>query len=262
MFTRATEPQTIGEVLDSGFKLFAASLKYVFIPAFLGSLASSLGNIYLVFEGTGSAAAPDLQRLGPLFWIMMIVGLVVSIAIYAGIIHRVDAVGSGYQSSFGKDLAVGFRAAPKLILAGVLFALAIAVGLLLLIIPAVILSVSLMFYAYALVLDGKGPLDCLNYSHRLVWGDWWRTAALLTVAFIVIVIFYVLLGIAIGFMMAVDPSQDATQSIDLISLIATPLLGAIVNPFFVSLLWAIYRDLQLRKEGADLEARIGDMEGA
>lgn len=59
----------------------------------------------------------------------------------------------------------------NLIAGGILYALAVAVGLFLLVIPGVFLAVALYFYTYEIVVEGENFLDALAKSYRLTAGD-------------------------------------------------------------------------------------------
>ena len=67
----------------------------------------------------------------------------------------------------------------------ILFTLAVMIGTLLLIIPGLILMVSLLLCFPTALFDRQGPGFRLTESHRLVWGNWWRTAAILSVGLII-----------------------------------------------------------------------------
>ena len=65
----------------------------------------------------------------------------------------------------------------------ILYGLAIVVGLILLVIPGIILSISLCLAFYLVALENKGAVDSLKSSHALVKGYWWRTATADSYAF-------------------------------------------------------------------------------
>jgi hypothetical protein len=128
----------------------------------------------------------------------------------------------------------------------------------------VILSVSLMLATNFVVFEGKGPIDALTGSHKLVWGNWWRSAAILTVGFILVIVIYLAVGLVIG---VVSPFIGlGLDDVVMYSLVSGMLIGVLMNvlvmPFFTALLIALYWDLKLRKEGGDLAARVGALNAA
>ena len=92
---------------------------------------------------------------------------------------------------------MGMRRLLPVILASLLYGLAVLGGSLLVIIPGIIVWLSLAFYALCITLEGDGIIESLRHSHRLVWGNWWRTAM---IGSVVLVVYYVLsLAIEIPF---------------------------------------------------------------
>jgi ABC-type Fe3+ transport system permease subunit len=115
--------------------------------------------------------------------------------------------------------------------------------------------------------EGKGPVDALTESHRLVWGNWWRTAAILTVGVIIIMVIYLIAGVIIGVLAPIMVfGGGGTENALLISLISSLLIGVLtsllVTPFYIGLAISIYWDLKLRKDGGDLAARVGALNPA
>jgi hypothetical protein len=100
-----------------------------------------------------------------------------------------------------------------------------------------------------------------------VWGNWWRTAAILAVGFIVVFVIYMAASLVIGVLvpLLVLGGGDA-ESVLLITLISSLLIGVLmsllITPFYISMLLAIYWDLKLRKDGGDLAARVGALSPA
>jgi hypothetical protein len=124
--------------------------------------------------------------------------------------------------------------------------------------------VSLMLGATLVVLERKGPVEALKGSHTLVWGDWWRSAATVTIAFILVAVVYAaiafLMGIVIG---AVGvSSDDAFLAGMVMALLLSGLMTFIVSPFYTALLITLYWDLKLRKQGGDLAARVAALNPA
>jgi len=161
-------------------------------------------------------------------------------------ISRIDNLVHEKDDSIAGAIALGLKKLPSMLLASVLYTLALIVGSLLLVIPGLILSLSLAFFAYLLILENEGAYQSLKSSHKLVWGNWWRTA---TVFMVVIMIVFVLIGIIAG----------ATGSLDQefgIFDVITNLFAAIYMPYFYCLAYVQYRDLKLRAYGGDLEARL------
>ena len=97
----------------------------------------------------------------------------------------------------------------------------------------------------------------LSYSRGLVRGHWWRTAALLTITGIIVLVLYLILGIVAGIAVATNPDALETGAAPwYIDFVLAPLMAGVVTPLLYSLMFAAYYDLKVRHEGGDLAERI------
>lgn len=248
----ATEPVSIAKVLDSSIKLYTASFsKLIGIFSILAVLYIAMGLLTATFQ-PNPAAPPDaaaelLMENLPLLLGFVIVFSVASFVLYAAIIYRLDNVANEREDSFAEALTVGFRAFPSMFWAVFLYILAIIGGSILLIIPGLILSISLMFYLYFIVIDGLSGYSSLKASHSLVWGHWWRTSTIFTVPMII----WIAVMFTFGFLMAIlaAGNQALVQ-------VVTNLISVLVMPYFFALGYVQFHDLKLRKSGSDLASRL------
>ncbi len=254
MATLASEPQSIGRVLDRGFRLFIKAFAAVLPLSLAAAAVLAVPNITHAFmDSTGQAegALPGATVL-----ILFLVALPVYMILIAAVVYRLAAIAELHEASAGQALARGVRLVLSLIAAAILYFLAMAGGLILLVIPGIILSLSLSFGFFAVVLDGDSALSGLKRSHRLVWGNWWRTLAVVSVPVVIVMILYLGLGIAFGASLVISdgkPSSDLMITANLIE----AAIGGITAPLIYSIMIAQYHDLKLRKEGHDLAARLG-----
>lgn len=253
MIAKPTSPQSIGQVLDRSFRLAAASFRHTWLLALISGIASYAATIYQFASG-GAQFSALLVPQDPVYWILYAAGLLVSVWFAAAIYYRIDAVASGTLEDT-PAVSMALRRLPLMIVLVILWVLAICVGLLLLIIPGIILIISLMPAQMVYLLEDKGPVAALAASHRLVWGHWWRTFAILLVGGIIALVVYILMYFVAGVIAAVAGSAEAALAAMLSVLIGIALAGIFLAPYLVSLLLNIYWDLKLRKEGGDLAAR-------
>jgi hypothetical protein len=253
MYQAPTAPQSIGGVLDNGFKLFRES----FVQAFWLSVATSL-----VTAPTNYAAPYVLQNgstpnvIGTLFGAGLLMALIATILLGA-IVARIDGVARGEPVALGDALSIGVNRMPANILAWILVALVVSVGLVLLIIPGLIFVIWFLFAPYAVVIERLGPLQSMGYSRAIVRGHWWRTAAIVTIVGIIVSVLYTVLGIVAAITVFTNPETVSTGQMPwYVQFVIGPLLGGVAGPFAYAMLLAIYYDLRLRHEGADLAARI------
>jgi hypothetical protein len=267
MASQPTQPQTIGGVLDTTFQLYKASL-VPSIPLCLLLVAASLAPSIYVFVQGGGSADPFAMGVGalsafssPTYWVIYIASIIGSLWALGALYLKIAAVGSDSDMAVGVALGNSIGRVPSLLLTTILFAIAFVIGCILLIIPGLILLISLMPAFNLVLFEGKGPVTALIDSHKLVWGNWWRTFAILTVGFIIVIVIYVLAGFLVGVTLPFA-SGDGLM-FGLLSGVAIGLLmNVLVTPFYVALVIAIYWDLKLRKEGGDLAARVGALNPA
>ncbi|HEV8645283.1 MAG TPA: hypothetical protein VGR01_06910 [Burkholderiales bacterium] len=253
MVALANEPQSIGRVLDSGFKLFVKSFTGVIPLSLAAAAVLAVPNIANVVMGGAEQAQSPVPAATVL--VLFLLALPIYMILIAAVVYRLGAAAGMHEASAGQALARGVRCVLTLIGAAILYLLAMAGGLILLIIPGIILSLSLSFGFFAIVLDGESALGGLKRSHRLVWGNWWRTLAVVSVPVVIVMILYLGLGIAFGATLVMSDGRPASDVLITANLIEAA-IGGITAPLIYSIMIAQYHDLKLRKEGHDLAARL------
>lgn len=264
MAIRPDQPQSIGGVLDVSFRLYKEAIGSVWPLSLLLILASSPQTIYMMVRGDTGVDPIDPMAAFALFqdgsyWLTTLLGVVLTLWVVAALYAKEHAIGVGEELSNGAALQLALGCVITLVVMTFLFALAVGIGMVLVVIPGLILMVSLILATNLIVLEGKGPIAALRGSHRLVWGNWWRTTAILTVGLIVVLIIYFALAMIAG--IVVPLMGIGSNDPFLFGLVTAFIVGAVINllatPYYVALLIAIYWDLKLRKEGGDLAARVG-----
>jgi hypothetical protein len=253
MYQQPNAPQSIGGVLDSGFKLYRESLSQAYLVAAIAALVTAPVNLfvqpYVARNGLSSLiGAPALA-----FIAVALVGVI----LYAALIARIDAVARGAPVSLGEALSIGVQRMVAMIFSGITAGIVVAIALCLLIIPGLIVMIWLVFAPFAVVIERRGPLQSLSYSRAIVRGHWWRTAALLTIIGIVLMVVYFIFVVAISIAVISDPAGASAGQVPwYVTLIVGPALSAVIAPLAYSMMLAIFYDLRLRHEGGDLAARI------
>lgn len=192
-------------------------------------------------------------------------GLWLEALCYAMLIHLLDAMAGGNQANWRQAMG----AALYLAVAGILYTLAVAVGLALFLLPAVFLSIALLFFAWPIVLEGSGPLAALEQSWRWTLPRFGRVSAAISIAFLVYGAYSVLswwpsiagvawqplatllAGVRSG---ATGPLTAALQAQQIIVpgavaapiwyYVVNPLLGGLVMPPVLGALYEVYRRLR------------------
>jgi hypothetical protein len=274
MSIQPSQPQTIGGVLDTTFQLYKASVVKMIPLSLLMVIAGSPQSIYMFMRGASAGGNPadPLAMLAMMqgggYWLAACVGIIGSMWMLSAAYLKIHALGTGGDLGIGTAVAQALTRLPAVILMVILFGIALTIGLILLLIPGLILMVSLGLCFAAALFDGKGPIDALTESHRLVWGNWWRTFAILSVGVVIIFVIYMIAALIIGLIVPVlvFGGGAGAENVLLISLISGLLIGVLMSllltPFYISLAVAIYWDLKLRKDGGDLAARVGALNPA
>lgn len=255
MYQLATAPRGIGQVLDSVFQLARTAFGRLLPFALISGVLGIVPFVYLFMSGamTDQAALATLA-FSPGYWLSVGGMAILMIVIYGAALVRGESIAQGEDVGLGASFG---RAAPlflTMLLAGILYAIVLGIGMVLLIVPGLIVMVSLYMFLPAIVLDGKGIVESLKYSHGLVWGNWWRTATVVTIAVVIMYVLFVIIGLVLGFFFAFGGVDPVT--VFLVQGVTSFLGGLLVMPFFCALYLEVYRDLKMRKTGGDLAARI------
>ncbi|GFE79554.1 hypothetical protein GCM10011487_15540 [Steroidobacter agaridevorans] len=267
MAIQPTQPQGVGGVLDTAFQLYKSSLGVIWPIALLVTVLSLAPFVYLVLTGVPvfdpTATAVDLSVIGNIM-IAVLISLIPSTWGMSAMFLKQEAIGSGGDLSTGAAFQTALQRLPTMIVALVLYMLALTVGFVLLIVPCVILALSLVMYMSLALFEHKGPVDALLGSHKLVWGNWWRTAAIFTLTGILMMVLYLALAFVLGLIspfaaMALGNSLVVVMAVQLISQAA---INVLVMPFTCAVFIATYWDLKLRKQGGDLAARVNALSAA
>ena len=278
----------VGALIDETFKVYRANfLTFIALMA-LPQVANVLSSI---FFGWGAAATVLIG------FVLVLATIVLSIVATAAIAFGVARHYTRGRADFGESLSHAFQVAILLIaqaivvtvvaigllLAGILLlvfgaiaagddggAMAVAFiifGILLAITGlAVVIWIGVHWFAaaYAVVIEGKGPIAGLGRSWNLVRGSWWRVLGIsLLIALITIVAAIAIAipsGIIAGLALTVGGAAESTAW-TLSGSIAGAVASVLVTPFAYTAGVLLYFDLRVRNEGFDLDALAAETGG-
>ena len=260
MFQLPTSPSSIGKILDSGFKLYRMSLFTIF-PYLLISSAFALVPQFLIEPATSPIDPNDplsaINFSAEIIGISLLSFLGMFVFILAAV-KRVDSFSKGQSENFSSAVIYGIRKLPIFALSTVVFGVLVMLGFVLLIIPGIILMFSTSLYFYAIVIENKGIISSITRSHKLIWGNWWRSATVISVPWVVYIIIYLaMLGVAALFVDIPDfeaGMENITESLPLS--IAEALLTSLIGSLIYAVTIVQFNDLKLRKEGGDLASKL------
>jgi len=259
----------VGEILDSAFRIFRATLVQCLPYAIAAVIAGQLPNIYYLVSGRNM-----LQGLAgfrdPVWLTLYILGYVIAIVLWSAVLLRQYALSTGHPAETSSELSTAVRRVPAMALLGILTGCAVAVWFLptlalqgtarlvtalVLAIPACYLVVALSCGGAVLLVTGRGPLASLVHSFRLTSGSFWRLTSIYTVAFVLLMVLYLVSGLLAGLVSVLLAHGDIAV-ITAATTVFVVILSAVGTPFFWALALAVLGDLSVRKEGADLAQRL------
>jgi len=273
-----SRPQSVGEVLDTGFRIFTTSLVKCLPYAALAVVSGQLPTLYQVAIGRSLLQAAQQRYRDPVWWLLEALAIVGTITLSNALLMRQHALATARPAATGAELARGLRLVPAVLLIGLLVVLAmvpsgmvagLSVGMLrggasglvvLLVVLAALTPAAWVLLRWScsvptLVITGRGALASMSHSWQLTAGNFWRLSLIYTVAIILIVVLYVLSGIVSGIVSLLIARGDIAVITATAAAIVV-LLGAIATPFYSALAVAVLGDLSVRKEGGDLAQRI------
>lgn len=261
-----SEPQSIGGVLDAGFHVFRSTLKSVAIPAtvmavVLAGLALGMAHSFdyealAAMQNPDPGTPPAFPRIGPLFWVLWALYIASFVMFFIVVASHQWALIKGREPSLADSILRGLTLLVPLLVASFLYYVAIALGFVLLIIPGLIIMVSMSLYAFVPIVEDRSAWTAITRSHALVWGgNWFRTAAVLTVLMAISVALTITLELVFGAPTGISSVIQPTAP-NPWATISGALLTVALYPLFTAVMLALYHDLLLRKEAGDLDSRL------
>lgn len=255
MFNYATQPQSIGKVLDNGIRLCLTSFPAIVLFAFLAALITGLPNFFAP-PPPQPGETIDAARVITHSLIPSLLAMLVGFVFMNAMMVRINATAQSREISLGASLGIGARKLLPVFLGMLLYMIAVMLGTVLLVIPGIILMLSLAFYQVLIVLDDNHTFEALRSSHRLVWGNWWRTATVFLVPTVLYMVIYLILGLVLGLFIPFAEGDASQATLELAIAVMMIAVSTFSMPLFYSIALTQLNDLKLRKQGLDLEERI------
>jgi hypothetical protein len=290
VYVKPTAPRSIGGILDDAVRLYRDSFAKAWPLALCAQLALAVPLLFIraqfaavpgVMANPMATAANSAAALAvfksPGIWLSYLAVMLVTIGFYNALLVLSDGLAAAKMESFGRSLSAGFRLLPRtLLLFLAMFAVAligaVIVGILIGILSIfhVSIVIGILFGAYAalflyawgraflaniaLVVEDAGVFSSLGTSWGLIKNHWWRTATVYSIAVIIGIVFYLVIGILSGVAIAVLHSSINIAMI--VSQLVSIIGGTVLMSFVPAVLLVTYYDLRLRKGGADLASRV------
>ena len=245
MYSRPTAPLSIGGVIDDAIRIYRESFSLLGAGAAAGAgerrdrpvaVDARAGQ----FAGRLPSAAMLRVYAQPGVSGLYLVQWVLTAGLYGALFLAQDGATGGSVQSLGEAFGGGFARIGGAILAAILFAIIVAVGFALLLIPGFYFLGALCLWPVALFIDGEGALASFHTSRALTRGHWWRTSAIITVAFIIILVFSMVVGLVGGGLSVVNLRRDPTLALIGIQSVAM-VANIFIIPMYSAVLLSIYQ---------------------
>ncbi len=211
----------VGEVINETFSIYGQNV------------AALIASAIVVFVVVGVVAGLLVNAGGLILILLAALVRLAAHALYTGFVVKLVAdVRDGRRDETVGDLFSS--AAPAilpLIAFGILSAIGVGIGLVLVIIPGLILLTFWSVGAPAIVVEGAGPIQAFGRSWRLVRGDAWPVFGTLVVVLLIVIA----IGVALG-IIATPIGNGATVAASIISdAITAPIFSLAVSVMFFDL---------------------------
>jgi hypothetical protein len=174
----------IGEVLSEAADLYARFVAQFFLTALAVFAVMDL------LSALADSAAGDSTVAG-LLWggVSAIVGIVGFFLVQGGLVQRACDLREGRaERSVGETYRAVLPRLPALVAAGVVAAILVTIGLILLIVPGLILLTIWSMIGAVIVLEGTPAPQSFGRSREVVRGHGWTVFALIVVTFLLIAV--------------------------------------------------------------------------
>jgi hypothetical protein len=264
-------PLKVGEVLDLSFRIYRRTFVKCLLFGGLVVVANWLPNLYGIARGqtvvqSVVTPAPSLTLAA-----LTIVGTLLAMLFPVAITFRQYRMITGEAT--GGELLRALRLLGRIILIVILLVL-LVLACLLFLVPAifvtgltryVLIAILLLPLTYvllrmvcgftAMVVEDTGAAASLARSWELTGGNVWRLAAIYTVAVFLLAVLYLAVGVVTTFLSVVLGKGDLALIAAIVGVV-TVAIGALASPYYSALGLAVFGELVVRKEGADLSQRI------
>ncbi|MEP7246568.1 MAG: hypothetical protein ABI885_23215 [Gammaproteobacteria bacterium] len=272
-------PQSIGQVLDSAFRIFKVSLVPCLLYGAVAIIAGQLQNIYTIAAGK---PLRSFNGRDPVWIALYAAGAITSLVMAIALVLRQRDIATGARRGTSIELSEAIRRLPGLLGLIILCLLLVGVGplilggvyalmgptaagyttlgalFLIMLAPLTYVLTPLSLVTSAFVLDGASPLEAIRYVFRLIKGCWWRTSTIFTVAMVITIVFYAVAAVVIGVVVSLTGAAADFAAVTAATGVVYVVLGGVGMPFFAAIVLAVYGELKVRRGGLDLEQRIAD----
>ena len=222
--------RTFGAISRNFTVFFGMSVLLVGVPAWAAAVAELAEND----AGLGNAK-----------FVSGLLNFITSYILQAALVHATVSDLNGRRADFGASLAVGARMFLPVLAISILFGIAMALGLILLVVPGLFLLTIWLVAVPAQVVERTGIFGAFSRSSVLTEGHRWPVFGLIVIYAIVFLLLMSVMGL---FTFATNPAGAG-----FLGTVAMALLQAVSSMLSAAGVAAIYYELRQAKEGAGPE---------
>jgi hypothetical protein len=226
----------IGDVLGGGWDLYKRFWRHLIPIALVIYVAISLIAVALaLIAGWLGAILAAFVSVAGVFWLQ------------AALVEAVSDVRDGRADlSIGETLGRTWPRVPTVAAAGILAAIAIVIGLILLIVPGLFLLTIWVLIVPAIVLEGRGVFESFGRSRELVRGYGWTVFGVILMTFLLLLVVSFFIGLILS------PLNDSLQRF-----VSDVVSNTLLAPFVAATWTLMYFQLRDIKQPAPADAPAG-----
>ncbi len=256
-------PLSLGEILDRAFLMYRRHmLLFLGIAALPQLLTLALGLLQIFFGplntvrtvGNRTVLMPHFDVTSILLGLLgIILGLLVYALAQGGTILAVSDLYLGREANIAVSLQRAWGELGTLIGTSLLNGLAVAGGLIALVIPGIYVLCRLLICLPAALIENRSPGDALSRSWNLTKGYAGRAFLLLLLYFAVAFGIGLLFGVPIGYLADARGAFENAKLLLVLQQVANIIVSILVQPLLLIGISIFYFDLRVRKEAFDLQ---------
>ena len=287
----AIRPRSAGELLDGAIRLYKEDMGLYMFTAIVASLPMALVMILLLTAG-------ESVTLAILSMVLMFVAVVASVSVWTALMIQMNERLEGREPHLGPSIrrslalvlrvlwggflayivifgvfalsaVLGFVAGAALMVVGsevLAVIVGVVVGIATFLFVAIRVIAGMCLFLPGIVVEHLSGYEAIKRGYALAQGGQFRIIGVLFVAYVLIMIPMMAVGIVMGSStMLFDPTTVETGVVDVTAFVTQQALSIIASgiatPFLVASVLLMYFDQRIRREAYDLQAEADALAG-
>ena len=238
MFKPATTPQKTEAIIQDSLALFISTWKPLSSLAFIVAFVSILPNILIPELNTEKG----IQKFSD-YLLLYFMGVII---FHNALLIQLHRLMYGHQKlPMTQVVSVGFYKMLTVLLASVLFAFAVGLGLFALILPGIVIVVRFFLYTPLIVIHNANIIDSFQTSYELTKNHALQTLQVMLIPVIAFFTSNLLVGIVLSIFQQLGVASEG-QLFNALLLLLQFLVAAVITPFLYAFMLVQLHNLQLK----------------